>query len=261
MHMRNKRPKNTTGRWLLASSVVLALLVAPFALASGEGGPLKQGARNPSANQSQELTKETEIIASTSSYGTRQSNKSDNGGGAIYGCRSKGGGSPANNEPCIRSNNLADGLAFEFETNGLLGGTIVSGKPGDTAKPFTTNATGVATGLNADRVDSKSADEIEKSAVTTVTNALRFAAVNDTDGKLLAGRGAASSSRTAAGTYSVVFTDDVSACAFSATEATTTNAGAAAFSVGADKKTVTVTTRDAAGALADRTFHLTATCL
>ena len=82
----------------------------------------------------------------TSSYGTRQSNKSSNGGGAIYGCRSLPGGSPANNEPCIRANNLNTGLAFEFETDGTISATI-SAKPGDACKPFITNATGVTTGL------------------------------------------------------------------------------------------------------------------
>jgi len=95
--------------WLAASAMVLAICVAPFALAAGENTPVKGGARNPSPNASQAYTKETQIIANTSTYGTRQSNKSDNGGGAIYGCRSKAGGSPKANEPCVRASNLADG--------------------------------------------------------------------------------------------------------------------------------------------------------
>jgi len=134
----------------------LAVIGAPVAMsvATGEGSPLRGGARNPSADQSKSLTKETEIIANSGTYGTRQSNKSDNGGGAVYGCRSKPGGTPANNEPCIRANNLTDGLAFELNaTNGNIGGTINVGPGGDDRKPLTTNATGVATGLNADRVD------------------------------------------------------------------------------------------------------------
>ena len=77
----------------------------------------------------------------------RQSNvRNGNGGGAVYGCRSKTG-----REPCIRANNLNTGRAFEFETNGTEGGRIEVEDAG--ARPFTTNATGVATGFNADRVD------------------------------------------------------------------------------------------------------------
>jgi hypothetical protein len=260
---KNKRAKSTTGRWLLASSVVLALLVSPFAFASGEGGTLKQGARNPSSNETQALTKETEIIANTGTYGTRQSNKSDNGGGAIYGCRSKPGGTPAHNEPCIRANNLADGLAFEFETDGAQAGTINSSKPGDASKPFTTNATGVATGLNADRVDSKSADDIAadgaKAAVGSIQSAMRFAQI-DGAGKIGASREISTIKHTATGTYEVTFTNDASACAISALETTNTDAGFVTVSLAADKKTATVVTRDNSGNNADRPFHITAIC-
>ena len=78
------------------------------------------------------------------------------GGGAIYGCRSTAGGSAANppKNPCIRANNLSTGFAFEFNATGAeSAGSITVGAGGDAKKPFTTNATGVATGLNADRVD------------------------------------------------------------------------------------------------------------
>src|SRR4051812_46308035 len=153
---RSIRGQGRTGL-VLTSAIVLGLLISSFALASGEGNSLLGGKRNPGSDESQALTNETQIIANVSTYGTRQSNKSDNGGGAIYGCRSKAGGSAAKNEPCVRAVNLADGSAFEFQTDGLLGGLITVGKGGDTAKPFTTNATGVATGLNADRVDGKDA--------------------------------------------------------------------------------------------------------
>jgi hypothetical protein len=139
---------------LLGLTAAIAVTAVPVAIGAGEGGPIEGGQRNPSPNRTISLSSETEIIATTATYGTRQSNKADNGGGAIYGCRSKAGGSPAGNEPCIRSNNLADGLAFEFKTEGLIGGRIdAKGTGGDTTKPFETNATGVATGLNADRVD------------------------------------------------------------------------------------------------------------
>ena len=114
---------------------------------------MRGGARNPSSDARRAYTKETEIIANVSTYGTRQSNKSNNGGGAVYGCRSAAGGTPKGNEPCVRASNLADGRAFEFNANG---GTEVGAITGPaTAAPFTTTATGVATGLNADKVDGK----------------------------------------------------------------------------------------------------------
>src|SRR3954462_12363005 len=113
---------NGKGVWLAASAIVLAICVAPFALAAGENTPVKGGARNPSNNASLSYSRETEIIANTSTYGTRQSNKSDNGGGAPNGCRSGGVGSGTGNEPCIRAGNLNTGYAFEFESRGTVGG-------------------------------------------------------------------------------------------------------------------------------------------
>jgi hypothetical protein len=140
-----RRPKRAPGqgRYVLGAALILALLVSPFAVAT-TGNVLREGKRNPSNGSA---SKETEIIASNKTYGTRQSNvKNGNGGGAIYGCRSNPG-----REPCIRANNLKNGRAFEFETDGAEGGSIEANAPG--ARPFTTNATGVATGLNSDRLD------------------------------------------------------------------------------------------------------------
>ena len=160
MRSRIRRALNVraNGPWILASALLVALMVAPFAGAFGEGNNVRGGARNPSPDARRAYTKETEIIANVSTYGTRQSNKSTNGGGAVYGCRSAAGGTPKGNEPCVRASNLADGRAFEFNANG---GTEVGAITGPaTAAPFTTTAKGVATGLNADQVDGKSADEI-----------------------------------------------------------------------------------------------------
>ena len=53
--------------WIVASAVVLAVCIAPFALAAGEGQPVRGGARNPSNNNSQAYTRETQIIADNSS--------------------------------------------------------------------------------------------------------------------------------------------------------------------------------------------------
>jgi hypothetical protein len=144
---RARRPRRRLGgqgRWVFASAVALALLVSPFAIGA-TGSVLQEGKRNPSSGNAH---KETQFISKVSTYGTRQSNVlNGNGGGAIYGCRSKPG-----REPCIRSNNLSTGRAFELETDGAEGGRIET--KGADGRPFTTNATGVATGLNSDRVDS-----------------------------------------------------------------------------------------------------------
>jgi hypothetical protein len=254
------------GPLVLVSAVVIGLLASSYAVASGEGKNLLLGKRNPGTNASAALSSETQIIANTSTYGTRQSNKSDNGGGAIYGCRSKLGGSEKGNEPCVRSANLADGRAFEFSSNGGTEvGRITSGNT--KAAPFTTNATGVATGLNADQVDGKGADDIAKAAhddaVAVATAAVQgstsIAAVA-ADGTLGAKRGATASATTGTGAYTVTFANDISACAIQGTEQTVTDAGSVATELGTDKKTVTVATQDAAGAAANRPFHLTVSC-
>jgi hypothetical protein len=140
-------------------------MVSPFAIGA-TGSVLREGKRNPTIGGTRH---ETELISKTKTYGTRQSNiRNGDGGGAIYGCRSK-----PDSEPCIRSNNLSTGRAFEFETNGAEGGRIQS--KGTDARPFTTNATGVATGLNSDRVDSLDLAKIDfrasvGTAQTTVLN-------------------------------------------------------------------------------------------
>ena len=211
---------HSKGVWFAASATVLAISIAPFALAAGEGQPLDGGARNPSNNQSQNYTRETEVIANVNSYGTRQSNKSDNGGGAVYGCRSKAGGTARGNQPCLRATNLADGYAFELNANGgTSAGLITVGNGGDTKKPFTTNATGVADGLNADRVDGRNADDF--ALKTTAANAgdFLFADVTAAGNVTRARGGNASASLAAPNTFTVTFSKDVSACSFTATQA------------------------------------------
>ena len=159
---RHRAPRT---RSVVLASAVLAVGISPFAVAA-TGDALREGVRNGTTNR------ETEIVANIGAgsgakggYATRQSNLSTSGGGAVYGCRSGAGGTPANQLPCIRANNLAAGRAFEFNAqNGLLGGSITVGNGGDTRKPFTTNATGVADGLNADRVDGLDAAQVVASA-------------------------------------------------------------------------------------------------
>jgi hypothetical protein len=237
------------GPWILASALLVALMVAPFAGAFGEGNNVRGGSRHPSPDARRAYTKETEIIANVNTYGTRQSNKSTNGGGAVYGCRSAAGGTPKGNEPCVRASNLTNGRAFEFNANG---GTEVGAITGPaTAAPFTTTATGVATGLNADKVDGKDATDLQA----------KFATVTGADGALGAARGATSSSRASAGVYNVVFDADVSKCSRTATIAGATP-GTITTDAGANAQTVPVRTFDTAVAPAatDHSFNLTVTC-
>jgi hypothetical protein len=238
------------GPWILASALLVALLVAPLAGAFGEGNSVRGGARNPSSDARRAYTKETEIIANVNTYGTRQSNKSNNGGGAVYGCRSAAGGTPKGNEPCVRASNLADGRAFEFNANG---GTEVGAITGPaTAAPFTTTAKGVATGLNADQVDGKSADEITAAAQAKYANVSGAGALGDQ-------RGATAAARSAAGVYSVDFNADVSKCA--RTVSVTGDAAGIATSTATDADTIAVHTFDIpGGAAGDHAFDLVVTC-
>ena len=246
--IRTRLPFRGHGPWIVVAAVVVAMLVTPFAFAAGEGRPVRGGARNPSSNESLSYTRETQIIANNATFGTRQSNKSTNGGGAIYGCRARAG-----TKACLRASNLSNGRAFSFAASS---GTEVGRIDGPAAAaPFTTSATGVATGLNADKVDGKD-------AATISADANQFATVSSA-GALGNQRGATSAARTAAGTYSVVFAADISKCAVGATVTSTTVAGLATAVIAGDNKTVTVVTRDAgtAGAPAtDEPFHLTVTC-
>jgi hypothetical protein len=237
-----------TLRYILIGGLVLAIGIPSVAMGFGEGRTLLLGKRNPSPSGSKALTKETEIIANTGTYGTRQSNKKDgDGGGAIYGCRSNTG-----SEPCIRANNLKGGRAFEFVTVGKEAGRIETGDA--SGAPFTTNANGVATGLNADKVDGKDGADI--------ANAGDFlSAVVNADGSLASGRGATASVRSdpAAETYTVTFNKDVSKCSFTAN----VTGSSADFSLGvasAGTNQVHVDQRNTADGNAGRPFQLQVVC-
>jgi hypothetical protein len=246
----------TRSRTILLAGGATAILAAPFAGAAGEGQPVDGGARNPSNDQSQNYTRETEIIANVGTYGTRQSNKSDNGGGAVYGCRSKAGGTPARNEPCLRATNLADGSAFEFNAqSGASAGTITVGNGGDTKKPFTTNATGTADGLNADRVDGKNADDfVAKSDAGQFAQGADLLFARVTAAGEASGRGVAGSSDAGAVT-TVTFNRDVNTCSYTVTETGSTPGDTyAAESTGARTVAVTQT------GTGDAPFHLQVIC-
>ncbi|HVE94982.1 MAG TPA: hypothetical protein VNB24_08690 [Acidimicrobiales bacterium] len=144
-------------RSVIAATGLLVICTAPFA-AARTGDELREGVRNGTSTQETKIiSRIASTTAPTGGYSTRQSNLSADGGGAIYGCRSKAGGSaakPKPQNPCVRANNLSTGYAFEFNAaKGTIGGLFSVGAGGDGVKPFITNATGVATGLNADRLD------------------------------------------------------------------------------------------------------------
>ena len=158
---------------------VVVLIGAPFAF-SATRDPIREGVRNPTSGAS---ATETQIIARTGldTYGTRQSNLGD-GGAAIYGCRSaldaQAIGDPKRSTPCIRANNLANGKAFDFQVKlSRIAGTIQIGPSLTTPKPdsapFVTNGTGVAVGLNADRVDSLNGNEIVAQAADAAVKAIQ----------------------------------------------------------------------------------------
>ena len=230
---------HSKGAIVLSAAIVIGLLASSVSFATGEGRTLLLGKRNPGSNASAALSSETQIIANNGTYGTRQSNKSDNGGGAIYGCRSSAR-RLREGQRALRPR-LEPGRRPRVRVLGQRrhrGRRITSGNTN--AAPFITNATGVATGLNADQVDGKGADDIARAAhddaATTATAAVQgatsIAAVSDAGALGAVKRGFASSTTTGTGTYQVVASNDISACAIQVTEATVTSAGAAAAAAG-----------------------------
>jgi hypothetical protein len=229
------------GRYIVATALILAIGVPSVAVGFGEGRNMLLGKRNPSSNA---LNSETQIIASNGSYGTRQSNKKDgDGGGAIYGCRSSTG-----KEPCIRSNNLKDGQAFQFETKGKEAGSITVGDT--TGAPFTTNATGHVANLDSDKLDGKDSTEFAGAGD------LLFARV-DQNGNLAGGRGATASLRTSAANFTVTFNRDVSACSFTAN---VVEGAATAGSIGVNATPGNVNQVSVQEPGDDRKFHLQVIC-
>lgn len=241
------------GKWALLSAVALGLIAAPFAVA-GDGDPMRVGAGNSSE------TAETRIIGqNVPTYATRQSNNKENdGGSATYGCRSTFAA-----EPCLFVFALRTARAFEFRSRGNEGGQIIVS--GDTTnprnnRPFTTNATGVATGLNADEVDGQSADAFQPKTLFSKVGA---------DGNQTAGRGTAAtapSTRVSEGTYDVNFASNISACTYTATITEFENSGAVAVEA-IDADTIKVRTRLGGGgdgtgatAVANKPFNLVVNC-
>jgi hypothetical protein len=268
MQRRTHRLRNA----VLASGATV-LLAAPAALAA----PVDGGDRNPSNNASTGYTSETQIIgevaqnagghaAGTGGYVTRQSNKTDSGGGAIYGCRAKAG-----TESCIAANNLNNGDAFRLQstpsaaTIGQLRFGLDINKTFD-KPPFVTNGTGLVKNLNADRLDGKSAEEFadKKSLDDYVAKGtLLFAAVA-ADGKIAANRGVPANGAATLDTsgadasFSVPFSGDLSKCV--ATASPTGGSATDRIVVNPPTSNGTVTVTEQAASATPYGFTLQPTC-
>ena len=135
----------------------------------------------------------------------------------------------------------------------LEGGRIETGNP--TGAPFTTNATGVATGLNADRVDGKEAADFAPAADVTALAASLLDAAGLGDRHASARTAAAPCPATVAGgnVYTVKFNKDVSKCSFTASPVG--SAAAQAIGVQATTNTADSVTVDTGAAAARSTFR------
>ena len=257
----------TGTRQVVLAATVIGLLAAPVAIGQTATSALDGGARNPSNNTSSEYTKETEMVGNiaqnaggvakgTGGYTTRQSNKSDSGGGAIYGCRAKAG-----TESCVAANNLNNGDAFRFQATPSAGtvGQIRFGlnpaalvdKP-----PFATNGTGLVKNLNADRVDGKSAEDFLPAGSMLFATAAA-------DGTIGAGHGVPSGGKATVATtggnstVTVPFAADVTKCAATANPTATGATAPLTVGIGSDGKSVVVTEPGADPAIG---VHVQVTC-
>jgi hypothetical protein len=227
-----------------AAAIVSVAVAAPLATGAGEGSDLRGGKRNGT------FSSETKVIANNSAFGTRQSNLGA-GGGAIYGCRAQNA-----NEGCIEASNLSSGQAFNFRFRGALGGTINTQQTDKTtAKPFTTNATGVATGLNADRVDGMDAQQIVDTAAAQTKTA-----IVGTAGNLGTHRGITAVARESVGRYLVTADANISQCVPTGTAYNVGAAGANVALEPVDATRIRVYTQNNQGQQADRQFSLAINC-
>jgi hypothetical protein len=212
------------------SGTALALLAAPVALASGgdkrassailgDNTPLKGAIHNPASSS---FFRTTGIFANFSSWTLRVKN-AGSGGAGTFGCKASSSGSA-----CLEAENTNGGLAFEFATTGSTGGKIQL--PSSSDSPFTTNAHGEASGLNANYLQGKQASEfqlVSKPAANSEalggvpaseyakTGQLLFADVSAT-GTIQNTRGATAASASA-NSFTVTFgTTNVSKCSFTA---------------------------------------------
>jgi hypothetical protein len=239
MPQRRIRPTLTQ---VILASVLMAMLITPFAVAQTSG-------------TSARVERDDDRYA----FLARNTRQGDGGAGA-FACRSDiNPPGQTNREPCLNMVNSGTGFAAAFRTRGLTGFRLQTSGSG-TATPFLldSNATGRVDHLNADQVDGQHATEIGRE---------RFARVN-VDGAgnptLVRGNGTAAQNavtRAGVGDYRVEFAEDVNSCVYQVTAADPGSARIVSASEDAgNTKRVAVQTRNDAGAAADAPFHLTVNC-
>ena len=153
----SRKDRRSRMRYLLVLTGILALTITGVATGV-TGDVLREGQRNPNSGFA---SQETLFQGSHGAFTGRFLNNTATGGGLGAGCNSTG--APGSN-PCLRSRNVDGGLAFGFYSDGSTGGEI--NVSGPNAKPFTTNAGGVATGLNADKLDGLDASDLQDAPAT-----------------------------------------------------------------------------------------------
>ncbi len=120
-------------------------------------------------------------------------------------------------------------------------------------------------GPNAIKEQSLDATKLKQVPSAVVADGVTRHAVVSNVGATVRGRGATSSANTGAGQYEVVFDRDVRTCVYSATLGDESAAGPgngqiSVTSSASNVNGVRVVTRDSAGALANRSFHLIVSC-
>ena len=209
------------GKWALLCSIALALIVAPFAVA-GDGDVMKVGETKLASDQGDAHHRHQDVTT----YATRQSNNKRG--------RRRLGDVRLPLEPRQRAVHLRLRAAHRrarstSARSGNDGGRIVvfgSANP-RANRPFTTNATGVATGLNADEVDGQQCGRVPDQDADRrgvgATGALDTARSRGvTTVAKLAGDGA----------YRVDFVGNISRCAYTATVISNGNSGAVSRAAG-----------------------------
>lgn len=227
-------------RAALLGGTSLAIALAPVALAFGAGAhrlahtatlsdntPIKGAIHNPASSA---YLRTTGIFANFNSWAMRVQNLGS-GGAGTFGCKAPGSGAA-----CLAAENTKGGLAFSFATTGLTGGKILLTNPN--GAPFTTNAHGEATGLNANYLQGKTASEFQlanqpaananalggKPASEYAIGGLLFADVSE--GKIQHTRGATAVSQSG-NSFTVTFGSvNVSQCSFTASPAGAVLSGA-----------------------------------
>jgi hypothetical protein len=217
-------------RAALLSGTALAIVSAPVALAAGGSGghlahaatlgdntPIKGAIHNPASGS---YFRTTGIFANFNSWAVRIQNVGS-GGAATFSCKAG-----ANGSACLTSENSKGGLGFTFATTGNTGGKILLTNPN--GAPFTTNAHGEATGLNANYLQGKTAGEFQlanqpaananalggKPASEYAVGGLLFA--NVAEGKIQSTRGASAVAQSG-NSFTVTFgSTNVSKCSFTA---------------------------------------------